>query len=128
VRAVIAMGRALGKRVIAEGIETEAQHDMLIDLGCDWGQGYLLARPMSPEDIELMIRNLVTPGRRLAVGGTSSGDGSGSWRRSEIEQAGRFEIEHRLVALVEEPPAPAHDSQGGPRQSDALVEHVDNEA
>ena len=48
VRAVITLGRALGKTVIAEGIETPAQLAQLIALGCEFGQGYLLSRPLSP--------------------------------------------------------------------------------
>ena len=49
VRAVITLGQALGKTVIAEGIETPAQLAQLRNLGCEFGQGYLLARPLSPE-------------------------------------------------------------------------------
>jgi EAL domain-containing protein (putative c-di-GMP-specific phosphodiesterase class I) len=44
--AVIAMGRALGLKVIAEGVETTEQLAVLRALGCDVGQGYLFARPM----------------------------------------------------------------------------------
>ncbi len=48
VRAVITLGQALGKTVIAEGIETPAQLAQLIALGCEYGQGYLLSRPLTP--------------------------------------------------------------------------------
>jgi EAL domain-containing protein (putative c-di-GMP-specific phosphodiesterase class I) len=44
--AVIAMGRALGVKVIAEGVETTEQLAVLRGLGCDVGQGFLFARPM----------------------------------------------------------------------------------
>ena len=56
VRAIVAMGAALGKRVIAEGIETEEQLDTLVDLNCAKGQGYLLAHPMTHGDVELMMK------------------------------------------------------------------------
>ncbi len=46
VEAVIAMASALGLAVVAEGIETEAQRSQLAALGCRYGQGYLLGRPM----------------------------------------------------------------------------------
>ncbi len=49
VRAVITLGQALGKTVIAEGIETPAQLAQLRNLCCEFGQGYLLARPLTPE-------------------------------------------------------------------------------
>ena len=45
VRAIIALAGALGMQVIAEGIETEAQHAALLELGCEYGQGFLYARP-----------------------------------------------------------------------------------
>ena len=57
VRAIIAMGRAMGKRIVAEGIETELQCRTLLDLGCDGGQGYLFARPLSPWDVEAMLKH-----------------------------------------------------------------------
>jgi diguanylate cyclase (GGDEF)-like protein/PAS domain S-box-containing protein len=49
VKAVITLGHALGKTVIAEGIETPDQLAQLRALGCSLGQGYLLARPLSPD-------------------------------------------------------------------------------
>ncbi len=45
VRAVLALASAFGLAVIAEGIETEAQKEILMTLGCQSGQGYLLGRP-----------------------------------------------------------------------------------
>ena len=45
VRAIVSMAHALGMRTVAEGIETEGQLHVLRALGCDYGQGFLLARP-----------------------------------------------------------------------------------
>jgi EAL domain-containing protein (putative c-di-GMP-specific phosphodiesterase class I) len=45
VSAVLAMARALGMQVVAEGVETTAQRDTLLAMGCAFGQGYLLGRP-----------------------------------------------------------------------------------
>jgi len=45
VASVLALARALGMNAVAEGIETVAQRDALVELGCEFGQGYLLGRP-----------------------------------------------------------------------------------
>ncbi|MBK7802651.1 MAG: EAL domain-containing protein [Chloracidobacterium sp.] len=49
---IIALAKNLKMRVIAEGIETETQLHLLQNLGCDYGQGYLLARPQTAEKID----------------------------------------------------------------------------
>ncbi|HEX5128236.1 MAG TPA: EAL domain-containing protein [Usitatibacter sp.] len=46
VRAIMTLGRALSKQVLAEGIETPKQLSILQDLGCEVGQGFLLSRPL----------------------------------------------------------------------------------
>jgi diguanylate cyclase (GGDEF)-like protein/PAS domain S-box-containing protein len=55
VNAVVKLGAALGKRVIAEGIETPAQLERLLELGCGFGQGYLLSRPMTARAATLFL-------------------------------------------------------------------------
>jgi EAL domain-containing protein (putative c-di-GMP-specific phosphodiesterase class I) len=45
VKALITMGKGIGAEVIAEGIQTEGEAEVLQQMGVDWGQGYLLARP-----------------------------------------------------------------------------------
>jgi diguanylate cyclase (GGDEF)-like protein/PAS domain S-box-containing protein len=52
VSATAALGAGLGLDVIAEGIETEGQRDLLQLAGCNSGQGYLFGKPMPPEDFE----------------------------------------------------------------------------
>lgn len=52
---IISLAKNLKKKVIAEGIETEAQLSLLQNLGCDYGQGYLLARPQNKESIEQLL-------------------------------------------------------------------------
>jgi diguanylate cyclase (GGDEF)-like protein len=49
---IISLAKNLSKKVVAEGIETEAQLALLQNLGCDYGQGYLLARPQTRENME----------------------------------------------------------------------------
>jgi diguanylate cyclase (GGDEF)-like protein len=52
IEAVVTVAHALGKRVVAEGVELEAQEKWLRDLGCDIGQGFLFSRPA--ESTQLM--------------------------------------------------------------------------
>ncbi len=54
---VINLGRTLGMRVLAEGIETEEQALALAAMGCHEGQGYHFARPMPPELLEGWLTN-----------------------------------------------------------------------
>ena len=54
--AIIVMAHKLGLRVIAEGVETAEQRDLLRAAGCDYGQGYLFARPMPGHEFDAMLR------------------------------------------------------------------------
>lgn len=56
VRSIIALGQAFDMELIAEGVETEAQRDWLIEEDCDFLQGYLFGRPVPAE--ELVARRL----------------------------------------------------------------------
>ena len=55
-KAIIAMAHELGMLVVAEGVETEQQHQLLMEAGCDHGQGYWYGRPMSPAQFEAWVR------------------------------------------------------------------------
>jgi EAL domain-containing protein (putative c-di-GMP-specific phosphodiesterase class I) len=52
---IIGLGKKLGLDVIAEGVETEQQFQVLKQLGCPQVQGYLLARPAPPEEAKDML-------------------------------------------------------------------------
>ncbi|MGB5013517.1 MAG: EAL domain-containing protein, partial [Pyrinomonadaceae bacterium] len=52
---IISLAKNLKMRVIAEGIETETQLNLLQNLGCDYGQGYLLARPQNADAAEKLL-------------------------------------------------------------------------
>lgn len=54
-RMVIALAASMGLTVVAEGVETAAQRDMLAGLGCHTYQGYLFGRPMPAQDFEVFI-------------------------------------------------------------------------
>jgi len=57
VDAVVKLAQALGRKVVAEGVETEEQNQILRSLGCDELQGYLFARPMSAKALALWAMN-----------------------------------------------------------------------
>jgi diguanylate cyclase (GGDEF)-like protein/PAS domain S-box-containing protein len=55
VSATLALARALGLEVVAEGVETEAQRDFLVAHGCQSMQGYLLGQPLAAEDVPALL-------------------------------------------------------------------------
>ena len=57
VRIIITLAHNLGLAVVAEGIEEQRQLEMLKDLGCELGQGYLFSKPASQEAIGQLIQN-----------------------------------------------------------------------
>jgi diguanylate cyclase (GGDEF)-like protein/PAS domain S-box-containing protein len=54
VRAIVELGHTLRLKTVAEGIEHEEQCEALREIGCDFGQGYLFARPMAPEAVSAL--------------------------------------------------------------------------
>lgn len=54
--AIIVMAHKLGLKVIAEGVETTEQRDLLSRAGCDYAQGYLFSRAMPPEEFEALLK------------------------------------------------------------------------
>ncbi|NVK19145.1 MAG: EAL domain-containing protein [Methylocystaceae bacterium] len=57
VRAMLELGRALGLRMLAEGVETDLQRRFLVDEGCDEVQGFLFSYPKSVADFRKMLTN-----------------------------------------------------------------------
>jgi diguanylate cyclase (GGDEF)-like protein len=64
IRAIVQLGHGIGLRVVAEGVETEEQRRRLIELGCDYAQGYLISKPQTAAQLEPLLRAngpVVTP-------------------------------------------------------------------
>ncbi|WP_027706384.1 putative bifunctional diguanylate cyclase/phosphodiesterase [Zooshikella ganghwensis] len=56
VRAIIQLGKSLGLKVIAEGVETEEHEGYIISQGCEEGQGYYYSKPVSPEQFQQYVK------------------------------------------------------------------------
>ena len=54
-KAVVGLGRSMGMKIVAEGVETEKQAEFLAAAGADQAQGYLYSKPMSHADMELLL-------------------------------------------------------------------------
>jgi EAL domain-containing protein (putative c-di-GMP-specific phosphodiesterase class I) len=67
VAAVVGLGRSLGMKVTAEGVETPGQAQRLSAMGCDYAQGFLYAKPMAGSRIPWLLETW----DRAAAGGTS---------------------------------------------------------
>ncbi|NIC03826.1 putative bifunctional diguanylate cyclase/phosphodiesterase [Billgrantia bachuensis] len=63
INAIIDLSRNLGKRCIAEGIETETQRQFLLEAGCTIGQGYWFARPMPCREVREWLKQPMTEAR-----------------------------------------------------------------
>jgi EAL domain-containing protein (putative c-di-GMP-specific phosphodiesterase class I) len=59
----VRLGESLRLDTVAEGIETTVQRDLLTEMGCTFGQGYLFARPLPEEDIDTLLEEQA---RRIA--------------------------------------------------------------
>ena len=66
--AIIVMAHKLRLKVIAEGVETEAQRKILAEAGCDYAQGYLFSRPVPAAELEAFLH--IAPGLDPAVAET----------------------------------------------------------
>ena len=54
--AIVVMAHKLDLKVIAEGVESEAQEKLLIGAGCDYAQGYLYSKPVPPDELEALLQ------------------------------------------------------------------------
>jgi EAL domain-containing protein (putative c-di-GMP-specific phosphodiesterase class I) len=58
VRTILDLARSLQLRTVAEGIESTAQLEALLELGCEYGQGFLMAAPAPAAEVELLLRRV----------------------------------------------------------------------
>jgi EAL domain-containing protein (putative c-di-GMP-specific phosphodiesterase class I) len=75
-RGIIELGRSLGLRLVAEGIEHPEQQALLRAFDCQLGQGFLLARPLEPARLRELLRS-ARGAASADVGASSGAQGSG---------------------------------------------------
>ena len=67
VQAIVGMAKALGMRVVPEGVETAGQLERLTELGCDFAQGFHLSRPLPAAELEALLRRARREPRRAGL-------------------------------------------------------------
>jgi diguanylate cyclase (GGDEF)-like protein/PAS domain S-box-containing protein len=78
-RTIVQVGRDLGMQVVAEGIEEPRQLAELREMGCGYGQGFLVARPMAAPGVEALIRTATgVPATAEAAGAAAAPDVNGT--------------------------------------------------
>jgi hypothetical protein len=68
VELIAALARKMNLRAIAEGIETARQLERLLELGCEYGQGYYFSQPMEAKAAQQFMREQVAPARTRGAG------------------------------------------------------------
>ena len=112
VDAVIRLAHALGLKVVAEGVETESQRDLLIKMGCDELQGYLFAKPMSARALLLWASD--DREREIAFKPSLFGD-----TRSISQQEG---LTHRHATTSPPPPPQTQSLERAPSRSNGFAD------
>ncbi|MEU9860002.1 aminotransferase class I/II-fold pyridoxal phosphate-dependent enzyme [Streptomyces sp. NPDC047971] len=118
VEGIVRIADVLGLRVVAEGIENEGQRELLADMGCQFGQGFLFARPMTAHQAESFLRRAqatatrdrpeetgtgtpggrlpARPGARTAARQTAARQAEGSRRGGAVQRDPRWRDLERL--------------------------------
>ena len=56
IKTIILMGQELGMQVVAEGIETDRQMETIANMGCQFGQGYYISKPLKKDQVSDYLR------------------------------------------------------------------------
>jgi diguanylate cyclase (GGDEF)-like protein len=95
-KAIVELGRTLGLRVVAEGIEEPDQADWLVSLGCPLGQGYLFSRPLGVDAMEMFLATDAT--RRVQEGDVVERDVTSATPATARRRRGAASSRLRLVS------------------------------
>jgi EAL domain-containing protein (putative c-di-GMP-specific phosphodiesterase class I) len=66
VEVIVSLAHKLGMTAVAEGIETPEQYAILLDMTCDFGQGYLFSPPLPKDQADLLVSRLASHAREPA--------------------------------------------------------------
>lgn len=80
VKTIVTLAAELGKAAVAEGVETEDHREALVELSCEYGQGYLFSKPVAPVEAEELLRAEAARRSRVAFEAVPA-------EQSEIETA-----------------------------------------
>jgi EAL domain-containing protein (putative c-di-GMP-specific phosphodiesterase class I) len=77
VEAIISLAHRLNMIVVAEGVETLEQYNILLDMNCHFGQGYLFSKPLTRPQVDELINDMLryseeNPGKRYPLLKTES--------------------------------------------------------
>ncbi len=114
VRALVSMAHELGKKALAEGIESAEDVSFLRSLGCEYGQGYFYGEPMSERDVTQLLRIIRKSERKLQTHGffkTKQRSSKKKRKREEAEAAAAAKAAQQTGETASEgttAPAPAN--------------------
>ncbi len=112
-RTIVGVGRDLGMQVVAEGIEHPRQLAALREMGCGYGQGFLMARPMAAPGVEAMIRT--GGGEHQGAPGGRRADSTGAADRNDGAAADGAAVQDVSGAAKPGVPAALPEISGHPR-------------
>jgi predicted signal transduction protein with EAL and GGDEF domain len=115
VEAIIAMAHSLQLKVVAEGVETEEQLNLLRKLGCDTIQGYYFSKPIPSNEVVMLLFKIMKGGGKTGPGGSPDVEGtpnvnaSGPLRPSASPPA-EAETSRKVALAAVEAPVPPVDA------------------
>jgi diguanylate cyclase (GGDEF)-like protein/PAS domain S-box-containing protein len=96
---IIELGRALELTTVAEGIEDETQYELLRSLGCTMGQGFLMAKPLPPEELVEFVAHAPVAAPRSAVDARTRG--ASTQRAPAVPRAALLDASADCIALID---------------------------
>ena len=110
-RSIVALSHELGKKVVAEGVETEEDVGFLRSISCEYGQGFYYGEPMSEREVMQLLRVVRKAERRMK---------KGLFRRSRMPEMPAMQTAAAAPETAAEPRAPDTAARATARPADAV--------